>query len=235
MRSSRISTRNITLFAILFALEVILQAVLANIQIGLVQLNFALIPIVLAALMFGMKGGAAMGFINGVIVLIQVIMGMVPFYTVIWDGSPIVTTLTCIVKTTIAGLVSGLVFDVLKKKNAIVAVFLASGIVPIVNTALFIVGCFCMNASVMQYRNSLIDKLPQVAGMNAFVFIIIILVTYNFFIEFAINLIIAPSLYRVLKIVDKLDYFKQNENSQEEKYENEGNTIYDGKNNGDDK
>lgn len=219
MKSGRITTRDITLFAILFALEVILQTVLANIQIGLVQLNFSLIPIVIAALLFGAKGGAAMGFINGVIVLIQVIMGMVPFYIIIWDNSPIVTTLTCVVKTTVAGSVSGLLFNAVKKKNTTVAVFLASGAVPVVNTVLFIVGCFCMNASIIQFKNSLVDVLPQVSGMNVLVFIIIIIVSYNFFIEFAVNLIVAPSLYRVLKTVNKLDYSKRHKSSRKEKCE----------------
>ena len=119
-------------------------------------------------------------------------MGMVPFYTLIWTNDPVVTTLTCIVKTTVAGLVSGLLFSWLSKKNGLLAVFVASGIVPVINTALFIVGCLFMTA-VGEMAN----------GENVFTFILVGLVTFNFFVEFAINLIVAPAIYRVIGILDK--------------------------------
>jgi hypothetical protein len=61
-----------------------------------------------------------LGFACGVVVLIQVIMGAVPFYALIWSNDPVVTTLTCIVKTTVAGLVAGIAYDIIAKKNSIV-------------------------------------------------------------------------------------------------------------------
>ena len=162
------SAKRVTGMAVLLALVVVLQAFGGSITVGAVQLNFTLIPIVLGAILYGAIVGAALGFACGLVVLIQVIMGMVPFYTLIWTNDPVVTTLTCIVKTTVAGLVSGLLFSWLSKKNGLVAVFVASGIVPVINTALFIVGCL-----------------------------------FNFFVEFAINLIVAPAIFRVIGILDK--------------------------------
>lgn len=179
--------------AVLLALVIVLQAVGGTISIGAVQLNFTLIPIVLGAIMFGPWVGGILGFACGVVVLIQVIMGSVPFYALIWTNDPIVTTLTCIVKTTAAGLVSGILYQWISKKNALVAMFVASGIVPVVNTLLFIIGCLFMTNSV-----------PQMAGgQNVLVFILVGLVTFNFFIEFAINLIVAPSLHRVIGVLKK--------------------------------
>ena len=40
-------------------------------------------------------------------------------------------------------------------------------------------------------------------GQNVLVFILVGLVTFNFFIEFAINLIVAPAIHRVIGIIDK--------------------------------
>ena len=204
MNSSKFfSARNISFLAILLALVIALQAALGTIQIGAVQLNFSLIPIVLGALLYGPIVGAVLGFASGVVVLIQVIMGLSPFYLIIWTEAPVITTLICLFKTTVAGFVSGVLFKALKKKNTHLAVFTASGIVPVINTALFIIGCFCMNNAVTSFQTSLLEVMPEVAGMNGLVFILVVLVTFNFFIELAINLIVAPSLHRVIRVIAK--------------------------------
>ncbi len=193
-----LSTRTITGIAILLALVIVLQAFGGSISIGAVQLNFTLIPIVLGAVLFGPWAGLFLGFACGVVVLIQVIMGLAPFYVVIWTYSPVVTVFTCIVKTTVAGFVAGLLYQWFSKKNSLVAVFVAAGIVPVINTALFIVGCLCMSGSIQIFQSSL-----AVTGMNVFVFILVGLVTFNFFVEFAINLFVAPALHRVIGVVEK--------------------------------
>ena len=131
---------------VLLALVVVLQAFGGTVSIGAVQLNFTLIPIVLGAIVFGPWIGGFLGLACGVVVLIQVIIGAVPFYALIWTNDPIATTLTCLVKTTAAGIVAGFIYEWISKKNSLVAVFVASGIVPVVNTALFIVGCLFMTA-----------------------------------------------------------------------------------------
>ncbi|MBE5765195.1 MAG: ECF transporter S component [Clostridiales bacterium] len=185
------TSKQITGIAVLLALVIVLQAVGGTVSIGPVQLNFTLIPLVLGAIIFGPWVGALLGFASGVVVLIQVIMGMVPFYALIWANDPIVTFLTCVLKTTVAGFLSGLVYNMLKEKKAVLAVFVASAIVPVVNTALFILGCLCMTNSVYAMAN----------GTNVIVFILVSLVTFNFFIELAINLILAPTLHKVLKYI----------------------------------
>ena len=203
MNKNFFSARNVSFLAILLALVIILQAALGTVQIGAVQLNFSLIPIVLGALLIGPIVGGVLGFASGVVVLIQVIMGLSPFYIIIWTESPVVTTMICLFKTTVAGFVSGVLYNLIKKKNAHVATFVASGAVPVINTALFIIGCLFMNNAITSFKSSILSVMPEVGGMNAFVFILVVLVTFNFFIEFAINLIVAPSLYRVVKVIDK--------------------------------
>ena len=191
-KKKKFSSKQITGIAVLLALVIVLQAALGSITIGVVQLNFTLIPIVLGAILFGPLAGAFLGFACGLVVLVQVIMGLVPFYALIWANDPFVTLLTCIVKTTVAGLVSGLLFHLLKKKNAYLALFVASGVVPVINTALFVVGCLFMT-----------DSVYVMAGdVNVLKFILVSIVTFNFFIEFAINLLLSPALYRVIGIVD---------------------------------
>lgn len=199
-REEFFSSRRITGIAVLLALVIVLQAALGTIQIGVVQLNFSLIPIVLGALLYGAIAGGILGFANGVVVLIQVIIGGGnPFYQIIWTMTPFWAALTCLVKTTAAGFLAGWLFELIAKKNVLVGVFTASAVVPVVNTMLFILGCLCMNESINEFQ----AMLPNFAGMNVFVFILVGLVTFNFFIELAINLVVAPSLHRVIGILDK--------------------------------
>lgn len=181
------SAKRITGLAVLLALVVVLQAALGTISIGAVQLNFSLIPIVLGAVLYGAVAGGLLGFACGVVVLVQVINGA-GFYSVIWTNSPVVTTLTCLLKTTVAGFVAGLLFKVIARKNVTCALFVASATVPVINTALFIVGCLCMNKSIAAFQAAI----PDAAGMNMLVFILVVLVTFNFFVELAVNLVATP-------------------------------------------
>jgi uncharacterized membrane protein len=190
------SAQKITGIAVLMALVIVLQAFGGSIPLGVVQLNFTLIPIVLGAVLYGAWAGAFLGFACGVVVLVQVIMGLVPFYALIWANDPIATTLTCILKTTVAGFLAGFVYQWLRTKQTLVALFTASALVPIVNTALFIVGCLCMNDSV--------HFLAVENGQNVLVFILVGLVTFNFFIELAVNLLVSPALYRVIGVLGKM-------------------------------
>lgn len=194
MNLKKLSSKEIAGLAVLLALVIVLQVFGGVVSIGAVQLNFTLIPIVLGAVIYGAYAGAFLGFVSGFIVLTQVISGLVPFYTIIWANDPIVTALTCLVKTTVAGWLSGIIYRLLEKKNDWTALFVASAIVPIVNTALFIVGCLFMTS---------VQSLALSDGKNILVYILVGLVTFNFFFELAVNLLLSPSLYRVLGILRK--------------------------------
>ena len=192
-KSRFFSAKNVATLGVLLALVIVLQAVGGSINIGAVALNFTLIPIVLGAIMLGPWAGAFLGLACGVVVLIQVIIAPSGFYFIIWSNSPIVTTMICLVKTTAAGLAAGFLFQWLEKINRYVAIFVAAAIVPIVNTGLFILGCLCMWDTIGSMAN----------GTNVFIFIIVSLVTFNFFAEFAVNLLVAPALHTVYKAVEK--------------------------------
>ena len=193
MKKPFFSAKNVTSLAILLALVIVLQAFGGSFSIGAVSLNFTLIPIVLGAMLLGPLAGALLGFACGVVVWIQVIMGLVPFYVLIWTETPVVATLTCIVKTTVAGYVAGLLFRWLEGKNRYLAVFVAAAVVPVINTGLFVVGCLFMW-----------DVILSIAGgTNVFTFILVSLVTFNFFAELAVNLLVAPALHTVYRVVEK--------------------------------
>lgn len=204
-RNRFFSAKNIATLGVLLALVLVLQLALGTVSIGQVQLNFSLIPIVLGAILLGPIAGALLGFISGVIILAQLITVPTLFNTTLWTYNPVVTTLICLLKTTVAGGVAGILFKVVAKKSELGATFVAAGIVPVINTGLFILGCLCMSGTIGIFRDELsaIEGFENFAGMNVFVFILVGIVTFNFFLEFALNLVLAPAIHRVVLVTEK--------------------------------
>lgn len=201
MQNRYFTAKNIAYLSVLLALVIALQTFGGSIVIGgVVQINFTLIPIVLGAILLGPTAGGMLGLACGIVVMIQVISGLSPFYTVIWTESPVVAALTCVVKTTVAGYVAGWAYRLLEKKNKLIAVFVAAGLVPIVNTVLFIIGCLCMSNAIVAF-GAINDM--QLSGTDILIFILVGLVTFNFFFEFAINVLLAPAIARVVAVAEK--------------------------------
>ena len=105
---------------------------------GSININLSLIPIAIGALVYGPLAGAFLGLVNGICVLLTPATQLFYFDTTqLGDLCVIGTLINCIGKCTIAGLVSGYVFKALKKHN-LLAVILATIIVPILNTGIFL-------------------------------------------------------------------------------------------------
>lgn len=199
MNSSYFSAKRITWFAILLALVVVLQIWGSAIPIGATRISFVLIPIVLGAIVLGAVAGALLGVAFGVVVLIAALVGADPFTLYLFESSPVMTLLIIFVKGALAGFVPGLIFKALRKKNSLVATFIAAAAAPICNTGIFIVGTLIISGVISNY----ISITPDLAGQSVVYFIIIGCAGLNFLIELGINMLITPALYRVMKVIDK--------------------------------
>ena len=189
--------KKLTYFSVLTALTVVLQLIGNTVRIGAVTLNFSLIPIVLAAILLGVWYGTALGAITGLIILLHGgILGADGFTNVLFATDPVIISLVCIVKTAAAGAVSALLFKWMSKKNGFAATVVASGVVPVINSGLFILGMLCIIPS-LRAAGFIAE------GANAFAVIVIGFVGINFVFEFALNLIVVPALYRVINVVDR--------------------------------
>ena len=143
MKEKQINARTITWYAILLALIVVLQAFSGYMRIGTVEFNLTLVPVVLGALVLGPMCAAILGFISGAITLLFGVFGLAPLTYGMFIYSPVLTSAICLLKCTVAGYVGGLLYKIISKKNKHVATFLTAGIVPIINTTLFVIGaCF---------------------------------------------------------------------------------------------
>ena len=135
MKNQRINTRTLTGVAIFTAIVVVLQLLGSFIRFGQFSISLVLIPIVVGAALYGVGAGAWLGFVFGIAVLLT---DSALFFSV----NPIGTVITVLVKGALAGWCAGLVFKALEKKNTWLAVIAAAIVCPVVNTGVFVIGCY---------------------------------------------------------------------------------------------
>ena len=73
--------------------------------------------------------------------------------------------------------------------------FVASALVPTINTGVFVIGCFTIYNTISQVAAG--------SGYSAVYFILIICAGANYALELAINLIFSPALERITRILSK--------------------------------
>lgn len=188
------TTKTAVYIAVLATLLIVLN-LLGTVFKVITNVNLTLIPIVLGALILGWRGGLILGIISGLMTFIFGVTAVDPFTNILFTQHPVLTFLTCVVKITVAGVVGGLLYSAVQKKNKYVAVFSASAIIPIINTALFIIGALLMSDT--------IGTMAQSNGVDIIYFLVILCAGVNFLIELAINLLVAPAIHTVVRILEK--------------------------------
>ncbi len=185
--TKKTDTKKIVGIGLLTAIVIVLQMIALGMRFGMFSITFVLVPIVVGAALYGYKAGAWLGFVFGVVV---VLTDAGAFLAVNVIG----TVITCLVKGAAAGLVAGLVYQLLSKKNEMVAVAVAAVVTPVVNTGIFLLGC------VIFFMDT-INGWAEGAGFdNVGVYMIVGLVGINFLIELGINLVLNPAIVRIIRI-----------------------------------
>ncbi len=183
--------------AMLAAVVVVLQIFGGLIKFGPFSLSLVLIPVVIGSIILGAKGGALLGGIFGLVVVIQCATGVDAGGFILWGINPFLTALICMVKGIAAGLVPGLLYRLINPKKEIDAKHVVGAVVaavsaPIVNTGLFLIG-------LSTFFNSTLNA--WAGGTDVMVYIITGLVGINFVIELAINIVISPAVATIVKAV----------------------------------
>lgn len=179
-------TKNLTGMAIFSAIVIVLQFLSNYIQLGTVSITLSLIPIVIGSILFGPLAGAFLGFINGIVVLLSP-----STIAVFFSLHPIATILICLSKTTIAGLISGLIYKYLKL-NEKSKVILCSISVPVINTSIFAILCLIFFKDLLY--SGITDKMTNIYSVLLLGFIGI-----NFLLELSINFLLSNVAYTLIK------------------------------------
>ena len=169
--------RRLTYVAVFTAIVVVLQFI--PIKIGTFELALSVPAIVIGAALCGMGGGTWLGFVFGAVVL------MLPGTAAYLSFSPFGTVLTVLLKGTLAGFCASLIYKLLVKINRYFAVFVSAVAATLVNTSVFLIGSLIFFES----------DIATVIG---------VFISVNFLIELAVNIVMVPTIYRVINIKKRI-------------------------------
>lgn len=183
----KFETKKLVGLSVLTAIIIVLQALAISIRFGIFNITLVLIPIVVGAALYGYKAGAWLGFVFSVVVLFT---DAGAFLAISVPG----TIITVILKGTLAGLAAGIVYLALEKVNKYLACVVAAICAPIVNTGIFLIGC-------RLFFYETIKGWAEGAGFaSAGAFMIVGLVGTNFLVEMVINIILSPTILRLVNL-----------------------------------
>ena len=187
----KMNTKTIVGMGLLTAIVIVLQALALNIRFGMFSITLVLVPIIVGAALYGWQAGAWLGLVFSVVVLLT---DAGAFLAVNIPG----TIITVLVKGTLAGLFAGLVYSALiKKTNQMVATVVAGIVAPVVNTGIFVIGCFL-------FFYETISMWAEGAGFeNGAAYIITGIVGLNFVVELVINLVLSTVIVQIVNIGKK--------------------------------
>ena len=178
--------------AIFTAIVIVLQLLGGGIKVGtMFSITLVLIPIVVGSAVYGWYAGPWLGFVFGVAVLLS---GDANAFMAV---DPYATVLVVLVKGAMCGLVCGLVYKWLSKYNDTVAVLCAAIVCPIVNTGIFLLGCWLF------FYDTVAAWGAGFGFENATQYMFFGLAGINFLIELGVNILLGPAIKRIIKLGKK--------------------------------
>lgn len=186
-------SKDTAILGMFVAITVVLQILSYVIPpIGGFSLSLVLIPIVLAAVLYGPKYAAIVGFSFGIVAAVASVFGLDAGGHILFQSSPVLTILVCLLKGTAAGFFSALISKLFK--NQYLSVIFAAITAPIVNTGIFI----AFTTVFMK------EGLAALAGGSNLVYSLITsVILINFVIEMAIDIVLSPVVLRVTRAFSK--------------------------------
>ena len=183
-RSKSIDVRKMTYLAIFSALVFVFQVIAIPVGGFFETSALPVAVIVIGAALFGIKGGAWLGFVFGISVMIlpgtqaYLTFGDNKFYSVFC------TIAVVFLKGILAGIASGAVYNLLRKVNKYLSV-LISGIAAVtVNTGVFLLG------SVLFFEATFAQMMTA-------------LLLTSYLIELFTSVLLAPTVLRIINIKNK--------------------------------
>ncbi len=181
--------QSLTTGAILTAIVVVFQflAIYTRPLFPVFSITLVLIPVVLGAALCDAKVSTWLGFVFGVVVLLSGDAALFMGFSVVG------TVVTVLLKGTLCGLATGLVYKALSKSHKKAAIWVAAVVCPIVNSGVFALGCYVF------FLKDLTDMAAENGFASATAFIFLGMIGINFIVELIINIILNPTVTTVMK------------------------------------
>lgn len=177
---------------ILTAIIIVLQIVTTFFPTKPFAITLALIPIIIGAAFYGAGAGAYLGGVFSVVVILMCVFGADVGGAMIWNASPFLCILVCMLKGVGAGFFAGIVYRALSKKSSVFGAVAAGIVSPVVNTGIFLAGLFLFFKPVLE---------EWAGGTDIVYYALITMTGINFLVELGVNIIVSPVIVRVTKAV----------------------------------
>ncbi|MGN0524319.1 MAG: ECF transporter S component [Eubacterium sp.] len=202
------NTKKIAGIGLFTAIVVVLQLLGSFIHFGVFSISLVLAPIIVGTALYGVGAGAWLGLVFGVTVLATDAGAFLAI-------DPAGTVVTVLVKGVCAGVGAGLVFKLIEKKSRLGATIAAGIASPVCNTGVFLIGCrlfffptikewtyAAANAELVKTMTP--EEVTKAAAESVTATqAITFLVGANFFVELAINLVLATVIVKIIEIGQK--------------------------------
>lgn len=164
-----IKTNALTQIALLSAILIVMAFTpLGYLPLGPIKITFLCIPVVIAAITCGVKGGAILGFVFGMTSLVQC-FGMDVFGTTLMNINPFFMTIVCLLPRVLVGVFAALTYKAVK---GTLSAFVASFAGTVTNTVGFLglmVLLFGNSDYLRQFGSTAWEIIVAMAGVNALV------------------------------------------------------------------
>ena len=193
----KVNTKTLAGLGLMTAIVIVLQLVGGAIRFGTFSISLVLLPIVVGAALYGAGAGAWLGFVFGTAVLLSGVL-LSGDVVVFLEVNALGAVILCLAKGTLAGLCAGLVYKLAEKKSKILGTALAAVTAPVVNTGIFLLGCWA-------FFLDTVKGWAAAAGVeNVGMFMLVGFVGINFVIELAVNVLLCPVVVRVVDAGKKM-------------------------------
>ena len=189
MRSSKRNqelTRKVALIGLLTALTVVLSYIKIPI-VSTATVTLVLPVVVVGAILCGPLVGAWLTVIPAITAFPEAALFM--------TYNPAGTILTLLLKGILAGYAAGALYRLLVKNHPKGAIFTAAAVAPVVNTGVFLLGCYVFiwpELVALAHENGV--------GIGLLLFG---LAGMNFIVEMILNVVLCPALVRIVEIAKK--------------------------------
>ena len=173
MKNKSLDVKNTVMLALFTALVVVFQCI--PIKIATFELALSVPIMIIGAAVCGTLAGGWLGIVFSVVVLF--LPGTAAYLTL----APFGTVLTVLVKGVAAGLVAGVCYSAFSKINVYVGALIAACCATLTNTGIFLIGSLLFFDA----------DLATVLG---------VFISANFIIELIINLVLVPTVVRIIGI-----------------------------------
>ncbi len=178
--------KKITLVGLLTALATVLSYIKIPL-VGSASITLVLPVVVIGAALGGPVVGAWLTVIPNLTAFSEAGIFMV--------YSPYGCIATLMLKGLLAGFFAGVVYKCLSKKHPIGAVTCSAVVAPVINTSVFVLGCYLF------IWNQLIEKATEAGvGIGMLLFG---LAGMNFIVELLLNIVLCPAILRIIQIASK--------------------------------